>query len=147
MPRARLLLLCLAAMLAAGCETRVGLSGATGSGGAPTGVAGTIQPAIVGEWSMILINQDMSGNLVSSSETRWRFDADGTASRMSVATSFVSGIQETVRTTGRWSATATTITITLLNPPSGTLVVPWRVERNGSTEALVLGTLRFARRS
>ncbi len=147
MPRLRLLSLLLAALCAVGCETRVGLSGATGTGGGTGGVPGAIQPALVGEWSLILINQDASGALVSSSETRWRFDADGSASRTSIATSFISGIQETVRTTGRWSATATTITITLLNPPSGTLVLPWRVERIGTAESLLLGTLRFVRRS
>ena len=140
-------MLLLVALCAVGCDTRVGLSGATGTAGGTGGVPGAIQPALVGEWSLILINQDASGALVSSSETRWRFDADGSASRTSIATSFVSNIQETVRTTGRWSATATTITIVLLNPPSGTLVLPWRIERVGTTEALFLGTLRFARRT
>lgn len=110
------------------------------------GLPGAVQGALVGEWSLILINQDASGAIVSSSETRWRFDANGAVTRSSIATSFKAGVQEIVRTTGTWTATSTTVTINLLNPPSGTLVLPWRVEQNGSEQVLVLGTLRFVRR-
>lgn len=141
-------MLLVAALLASACDTRVGLSGATGGGqtpGTPPG-GGAVQSAVLGEWSLVLINLDNSGALVSSAETRWRFDANGDASRTSIATSFVSGIQETVRTTGTWSATSTTITINLLNPPGGTLVLPWRIEPSASGSVLVLGTLRFLRR-
>lgn len=136
------------ALAAAACDTRVGLSGATGGDGGPLGVpgGGAAQSPIVGEWSMILVNLDGSGALMSSSETRWRFDANGDASRTSIATSFVSGIQEAVRTTGTWSATSTTITIVLQNPPSGTLVLPWRIEPGARGSVLVLGTLRFVKR-
>lgn len=127
-------------LIFAGCETRVGLAGGSGT---PTGTGG-IQAALVGEWSLILVNQDASGALVSSSETRWRFASDGTATRTSIATSFISGIQDVVTTTGRWKATATNITITL----SGSdMVLPWNIERSSQGEVLVLGTLRFLRRS
>lgn len=131
--------------LFSGCETRVGLEGASG-GADPVGLPGAVQNALVGEWSLILINQDASGALVSSSETRWRFDANGAVTRSSIATNFPTGLQEIVRTTGTWTATPTTVTINLLNPPAGTLVLPWRLEQNGSEQVLVLGTLRFVRR-
>jgi hypothetical protein len=123
-----------------GCETRVGLAGGSG---APTAPGGT-QSALVGVWSLILVNQDASGALVSSSETRWRFASDGTATRTSIATSFVSGLQDVVTTSGTWSATSTTITINL---PGGPLVLPWSIERSAQGDVLVLGTLRFLRRS
>jgi hypothetical protein len=110
------------------------------------GGTGTIQSALVGEWSLILINQDPGGMLVSSSETRWRFDQDGVVTRTSIATSFVSGIQDVVRATGRWSATPSMVTIELTNPPSPALALPWRIEGTTSGPALFLGTLRFLRR-
>lgn len=125
-----------------GCEVREGLQGATGGSGLPT--APSIQPALVGVWSLILINTDATGALVSTSETRWQFDSDGAVARTSIATDFASGIQDVVRSTGRWSATATQVTISLTGSSSMTL--PWRIERPGTNTVLVLGTLSFLRR-
>lgn len=137
--------------LALGCDTRVGVQAGIGGadGGATTTPTGppNAQLPLVGVWSLILLNYGPSGSLTSASETRWHFDGAGNATRTSIATSFVSGIQEVVSTTGRWTATSTTMTITLTNPPSGTLVLPWRVERQAQGDVLVLGTLSFARRS
>lgn len=134
--------------LALGCDTRVGVgAGIGGDGGVTTPAPPNAQLPLVGVWSLILLNYGPSGALMSSAETRWQFDAAGNAIRTSIATSFVSGLQQRVSTTGSWTATSTTMTITLTNPPSGTLVLPWRVERQGQVEVLVLGTLTFARRS
>lgn len=152
MLRRRLIAVSLAALLALslGCDTRVGAgAGIGGDGGGITAPPPTPNAPLplVGVWSLILLNYGPSGALMSASETRWQFDAAGNAIRTSIATSFVSGIQEVVSTTGRWTATSTTMTITLTNPPSGTLVLPWRVERQAQGDVLVLGSLSFARRS
>ena len=140
--------LCLGLALAA-CQTRESgfITGTSGAGGLVPGASSTRDVSMVGEWSLILLNYDAGGALMSSSETRWRFDADGTVTRSSIGTSYITGFQDIVRTTGRWSTSAGNATIELTSPPSGTLVLSYRVDRSAAGDVLFLGSLRFARRS
>ena len=82
-----------------------------------------------------------AGSHPSSSETTWRFNADGTASRLSVTRNFTAGLADAQTVDARWEPLVQTVRITYLPPSSGTFEFSYRV--NGDT--LYLASQPYAR--
>jgi hypothetical protein len=118
--------------------------------GAPVGgTLGTVGPGttgttassvLVGTWRRILYFLAEDGS-ASSSETTWRFNADGTASRLSVTRNFTAGLADAQTVDARWEPLVQTVRITYLPPSSGTFEFSYRV--NGDT--LYLASQPYAR--
>lgn len=94
------------------------------------GRAGTSSaPGIVGTWRRILYFLADDGS-ASSSETTWRFNADGSASRLSVTRNFTAGLADAQTVDARWEALTQSVRITFLPPSSGTFEYSYRVNRD-----------------
>ena len=103
-----------------------------GSGGTAGGVAGSggsIAAGVVGTWRRILYFLADDGS-ASSSETTWRFNANGTASRLSVTRNFTAGLTDAQTVDARWEALTQAVRITYLPPSSGTFEFSYRVSRD-----------------
>ena len=103
-----------------------------GSGGTAGGVAGSggsIAAGVVGTWRRILYFLADDGS-ASSSETTWRFNADGTASRLSVTRNFTAGLADAQTVDARWEALTQAVRITYLPPSSGTFEFSYRVSHD-----------------
>ena len=115
----------LVACALAGCESPR-LSGPLGN----TGRAGTtstpVAAGLVGSWRRILyfIAEDGSSG---SNETTWRFNADGSASRLTVTRNFTAGIGDAQTVNARWEPLTQAIRITYLPPSSGTFEFTYRI--------------------
>jgi hypothetical protein len=110
-----------------------GRLGAPASGALGTGGTGTPRPTtasgLVGTWRRILYFLADDGS-ASSSETTWRFNADGTASRMSVTRNYTAGLADAQTVDARWEALTQTVRITYLPPSTGTFEFSYRVTRD-----------------
>jgi hypothetical protein len=109
----------------AGCESSrlvgpFGSTGGYGTTGAPVG------SALVGTWQRILFFIAGDGS-TGSNETTWRFNADGTARRVTVTRNFTAGIADAQTLDARWEALAQSVRITFLPPSSGTFEFSYRV--------------------
>jgi hypothetical protein len=106
-----------------------------------TGTTGTsAASAIVGTWRRILYFLAADGS-ASSSETTWRFNADGTASRLSVTRNYTAGLADAQTVDARWELLTQTVRITWLPPSSGTFEFSYRITR----DTLYLASQGYAR--
>ena len=111
-----------------------GVLGGTGTTGA------NASSGLVGTWRRILYFLAEDGS-ASSSETTWRFNADGTASRLSVTRNYTAGLADAQTVDARWEALTQTVRITYLSPSSGTFEFSYRVNR----DTLYLASQAYAR--
>ena len=112
-----------------------------GSTAGTAGTGGTISaPGLVGTWRRILYFLAADGS-ASSSETTWRFNANGTASRVSVTRNFTAGIADAQTVDARWEALTQAIRVTYLPPSSGTFDFSYRISR----DTLYLASQGYAR--
>ena len=96
---------------------------------------------LLGSWWRILVFTDDDGT-AHSSETTWRFDADGDATRTVVATNLTHGFFDTVVAGARWRTEGGDVVITFVAPDSGTVRFAYRV----TADTLLLDTRAFLRR-
>jgi hypothetical protein len=129
----------LLAALAACDSGRLGAPFGTTTGTAGTGST-TSAPGLVGTWRRILFFLAADGS-ASSSETTWRFNADGTASRLSVTRNFTAGLADAQTVDARWEALTQAIRVTYLPPSSGTFEFSFRISR----DTLYLASQGYAR--
>ena len=136
----RFCILCL--ILLAGCDSgRLGAPrGSTIGTPGTTGTSGTTSSGLVGTWRRILYFLADDGS-ASSSETTWRFSANGTASRLSVTRNFTAGLSDAQTVDARWEALTQTVRITYLPPSSGTFEFSYRITR----DTLYLASQGYAR--
>jgi hypothetical protein len=129
-------------LAAVACDSgRLGapVGGTLGSGG--TGTTGsTASSGLIGTWRRILYFLADDGS-ASSSETTWRFNADGSASRVSVTRNYTAGLADAQTVDARWEALTQTVRITYLPPGSGTFELSYRVTR----DTLYLASQAYAR--
>jgi hypothetical protein len=124
--RRRLSILVLIALAA--CDS--GRLGAPRGSTLGTGTTGSNAVAsLVGTWRRILYFLAADGS-ASSSETTWRFIADGTASRLSVTRNFTAGLADAQSVDARWELLTQTVRITYLPPSSGTFEFTYRIARD-----------------
>jgi hypothetical protein len=100
-------------------------------GSVTTGTTGTIggsaaSTAIVGTWRRVLYFFADDGS-ASSNETTWRFNSDGTASRLTVTRNFTAGLFDAQTVDARWEALTQSVRITYLPPSSGTFEFAYRI--------------------
>jgi hypothetical protein len=118
-----------------------GRLGAPLGGTLTTGTTGTnASSGLVGTWRRILYFLADDGS-ASSSETTWRFNADGTASRLSVTRNYTAGLADAQTVDAQWVALTQTVRITYLPPSSGTFEFSYRVTR----DTLYLASQAYAR--
>jgi hypothetical protein len=110
---------------------RNGTAGTTGT---------TSATSLVGTWRRIIFFLADDGS-ASSSETTWRFNANGTATRVSVTRNFTAGLADAQSVDARWEALTQTVRITYLAPSSGTFEFTYRV----SGDTLYLASQGYAR--
>lgn len=133
-----LLSVALAAGMACGGErSRVGITGP------PAPPAGPVErdAVLVGSWWRILLFTDEDGT-AHASETTWRFESNGHATRTVVASNLTHGFFDTVEAGARWRTEGGDVVITFVAPDSGTVRFAYRV----SADTLVLDTRAFLRR-
>ncbi len=136
MPRA-IPLLCL--LLLAACDS--GRLGAPGGSTLGTGTTGsTAASSLVGTWRRILYFLSADGS-ASSSETTWRFNSDGTASRLSITRNYTAGLADAQTVEARWEPLVQTVRITYLPPSSGTFEFTYRI----TGDTLYLASQGYAR--
>ena len=109
----------------AACESPR-LSGPPGSTGGNGTTSTPLAPGLVGTWRRILyfIAEDGSSG---SNETTWRFNADGSASRLTVTRNFSSGQFDAQTLNARWEPLTQAVRITYLPPSSGTFDFSYRI--------------------
>ena len=106
------------------------LGAPVGTIGGTTGTTGAAAASgLVGTWRRILYFLDASGS-ASSSETTWRFNADGTAKRVSVTRNYTAGLADSQTVDARWEALTQSVRITYLPPSSGTFDFSYRISRD-----------------
>ena len=95
-----LVLLALAACDSGRLGAPLGPRGTAGGIGGGSG-GGSVAAGVVGTWQRILYFLADDGS-ASSTETTWRFNADGTASRLSVTRNFTAGLADAQTVDARW---------------------------------------------
>ena len=117
------------------------LAAPRGSTNGTAGTAGTSGAAsLIGTWRRIIYFLAADGS-ASSTETTWRFNANGTASRLSVTRNFTAGLADAQTLDARWEALTQSVRITYLPPSSGTFEFTYRVSR----DTLYLASQAYAR--
>jgi hypothetical protein len=81
---------------------------------------------LVGSWRRILFFIAADGS-ASASETIWRFNANGSASRTSISRNYSAGIADAQTVDARWELLAQSVRVTFLAPSSGTFEYSVRV--------------------
>ena len=134
--RALLTVVCVAVWACGGERSRIGITGPPGSS------SGQVErdAALLGSWWRILLFTDDDGT-AHASETTWRFEADGDATRTVVATNLTYGFFDTVVAGARWRTEGGAVVITFVAPDSGTVRFAYRVR----ADTLVLDTRAFVR--
>jgi hypothetical protein len=94
----------------------------------------TLSQSLVGTWRHTFEFFDDFG-FANSTETTWRFAADGTAERSIVARNLTAGLADTLLTTARWTASDDTLTIEFTAPSPGTVDFSVSVQGNQLTLA------------
>lgn len=82
--------------------------------------------ALVGTWRRVLFFFTDDGSSASN-ETTWRFNSDGTASRLTVTRNFTAGLFDAQTVDARWEALTQSVRITYLPPSSGTFEFSYRI--------------------
>lgn len=102
-----------------------------GSTRGTTGTTGptTMASGLVGTWRRILYFIAADGS-ASSSETTWRFNADGSASRLSVTRNYTAGLADAQTVDARWEPLTQAVRITFLPPSSGTFEFSYRISQD-----------------
>jgi hypothetical protein len=111
--------------VAVGCDSGR-LSGPRGSTGGPGTVGGLPAPTLVGTWRRILYFIAADGS-ASASETIWRFNANGSASRTSISRNYTAGIADAQTVDAKWEPLTQSVRVTYLPPSSGTFEYSYRV--------------------
>ena len=117
----------------------VGTIGGIGGTGTGTGPAAA---GLVGTWRRILFFIAGDGS-TSSNETTWRFNTDGTASRLTVTRNFTSGLFDSQTVDARWEALPQAVRVTFLPPSSGTFEFAYRI----TADTLYLASQPYGRLS
>jgi len=133
-----------AATVIAACESpRIGgpLGSAGGTGGTGT-ASGSTASGLVGTWRRVLYFIAGDGS-TGSNETTWRFNADGTASRLTVTRNFTSGLFDSQTLDARWEPLTQAVRITFLPPSSGTFEFAYRI----TADTLYLASQPYGRLS
>ena len=133
-----------AATATAACESpRIGgprgSAGGTGGSGAVTGPTAA---GLVGTWRRILFFIAGDGS-TGSNETTWRFNSDGSASRLTVTRNFTSGQFDSQTVDARWEPLPQSVRITFLPPSSGTFEFAYRI----TADTLYLASQPYGRLS
>lgn len=97
-----------------------------GSTAGPGTVGGNPTPTIVGTWRRILYFIAADGS-AGASETIWRFNANGSASRTSISRNYTAGIADAQIVDARWELLTQSVRITFLPPSSGTFEYSYRI--------------------
>jgi len=138
----RCALLLLLAVLAACDSGRLSAPRGTSSTGT-TGIIGggsAASTAIVGTWRRTLFFLADDGS-ASSNETTWRFNSDGSASRLTVTRNFTAGLFDAQTVDARWEALTQSVRITYLPPSSGTFEFTFRI----TNDTLYLASQAYGR--
>ena len=96
-----------------------------GGAGASTG-APNAGHSVVGTWRRTIYLLDEAG--AHSSETTWRFNANGTATRLTITRNHTAGIGDAQSVDARWEPLAQAVRVTFLPPSSGTFDFSVRLE-------------------
>lgn len=112
----------------------------TGPPGSPGGGTAVRDAALVGSWWRIVLFSDDDGT-THASETTWRFESGGAATRTVVASNLTYGFFDTVVAGAQWRTEGGAVVISFSAPNSGTVRFAYRV--NGDT--LRLDTREFLR--
>lgn len=131
----------LSAAAIAACESpRIGGPlGTTGTGGIGT-TGGASASGLIGTWRRIIFFIAGDGSS-GSNETTWRFNADGTASRLTVTRNFTAGVADAQTVDARWEPLTQAVRITFLPPSSGTFEFSYRV----AADTLYLASQAYGR--
>ena len=114
-----------ALILLAACDgSRLGAP--QGSTGGTAGTGGVTMGGVIGSWRRILYFIAADGS-ASASETIWRFNANGSASRTSISRNYTAGIADAQTVDARWELLAQSVRVTFLAPSSGTFEYSFRV--------------------
>lgn len=116
----------LLAVLAACDSGRFSAPRGTSTTGTTGTVGGSAASQLVGTWRRVLFFFAADGS-ASSSETTWRFNADGTANRLSVTRNFTAGLFDSQTVDARWEPLTQSVRITYLPPSSGTFEFTYRI--------------------
>lgn len=128
-------------LVAAACD-----SGRLGAplGSSTTGTTGSVGTSaargLVGTWRRILYFLAADGS-ASASETTWRFNGDGSASRLSVTRNFTAGLADAQTVDAHWEPLTQSIRVTFLPPSSGTFEFTVRI----SADTLFLASQSYVR--
>jgi hypothetical protein len=114
-----------ALVLLAACDSSR-LGAPRGSTGGTGGNGGVVMGGLVGSWRRILFFIAADGS-ASASETIWRFNANGSASRTSISRNYSAGIADAQTVDARWELLAQSVRVTFLAPSSGTFEYSVRV--------------------
>ena len=135
----RLAVLTLLVAVTVACDGgRLSAPGRSTLGTGSTGPIGS--SALVGTWRRILYFLAADGS-ASSSETTWRFNANGTASRVSITRNYTSAIADAQTLEAQWELLTQSVRITYLPPSSGTFEFSYRV----SGDTLYLASQGYVR--
>jgi hypothetical protein len=129
----------LATLLLVGCDS-ARLGGPLGTAGGRGTTASPSGSELVGTWRRVLffIAEDGSSG---SNETTWRFNANGTASRIIVTRNFTSGIADAQTVDALWEPLTQAVRIRFLPPSSGTFEFPYRI----TADTLILASQAYGR--
>ncbi|MDF2773557.1 MAG: hypothetical protein K0S86_3054 [Geminicoccaceae bacterium] len=134
----RSLVLAGAALLVACESSRLG--GPLGSAGGTGTAGGASGSGLVGTWRRILLFVAEDGS-TGSNETTWRFNANLTASRLTVTRNFTSGLSDAQVVEALWEPLPQSVRITYLPPSSGTFEFPYRI----TADTLFLASQAYGR--
>lgn len=134
-----------AALLAACAGDPTGIEAT--SGGQMVAVGGpsrTLDRALVGRWSRIVLTELSAG--LTASETRWTFHADGLVERRLITSNLTLGLADQIVTLGTWSTAGDgTVTIVFDDATGTTVRLPYTVSPRVDGAVLTLGGLRYER--
>ena len=115
----------LVVILVAACDTSR-LGAPRGTTGGIVGTPGSVTASgIVGSWRRILYFIAADGS-ASASETIWRFNANGSASRTSITRNYSAGLADAQTVDVRWEPLSQSVRVTFLPPSSGTFEYSYR---------------------
>jgi hypothetical protein len=123
---AALALVAPAALLLTGCDgTGVAAPGTVRFAQSGAGGAGIAQ-ALLGSWRRAIFFIDDFG-IARSSETTWRFDADGAVVRVQVSRNLSLGLADVVVSAGRYRVENTRVLIDIVTPAPAQLAFELRI--------------------
>lgn len=108
------------------------------------GATRTLDGALVGRWSRIVLTELTAG--LTASETRWTFLADGRVERRLVTSNLSLGLADQVVTLGTWTTPGDgTVTIVLDDAAGASLRLAYTVVSGVDGAILTLGGLQYER--